>query len=348
MRSAASPDLIPPAFAERFRPFVLGFQAAGLPESTLFSAVTSVMTKRGFTSFDELMQSGDLPDVWAEATATLPPFATLLAGAAVPLGAFAVVDYLAASCASMAEGIERLGRYLRIIRNGISFDIQVTTTDARIDFIDERAGDTFFDEWTTGVTVQRFRDSTRIPFDVREARFRSSPCNPDMGKARAFLGCDPVLGAKVGGFSVPIDAWRAPLILSNEPMRQSLEAHAERLLQESSAGTSEMRLRVRKAAMDELRGGDPSIQFVAKKLKVTPRTLQRRLSDEGASYQTVLDELRADLADRYLETEGLSVTEVAFLLGYAEASSFARAYRRWKGTSPIQTRRQSETRKSAQ
>lgn len=348
MRPAASSDLIPPELAERFRPFLLGYQAAGLSESTIWRAVARTMRTRGFASFDELLKSGELPDVWPAAVETLPSFSTLLAGAAVPLGAFAVVDYLAASCASMAEGIERLGRYMRLIRNGITFDIRVGDTDARIDFIDERAHDTFFDEWTTGVTVQRFRDSTRIPFDVREARFRSSPERPEMSKARAFLGCDPVLGAKIGGFSVGIDVWRAPLVLSNEPMRQSLEAHAERLLQESSAGTSEMRLRVRKAAMEELRGGDPSIQFVAKKLNVTARTLQRRLSDEGASYQTVLDELRADLADRYLETEGLSVTEVAFLLGYAEPSSFARAYRRWKGTSPIRTRRQSETRKSAQ
>ncbi len=348
MCPAASPDVIPPELAERFRPFVLGFQAIGVSERTVWQALVRAMTARGLGSLDELMSSGQLPDVWPEAVATFPPFSTLLAGAAVPLGAFAVVDYLAASCASMAEGIERLGRYLRIIRNGISFDIRAGTTEARIDFLDERADDTFFDEWTIGVTVQRFRASTGIPFDVREARFRSAPKGADTSKARAFLGCDPVLGAKVGGFSVGIDVWNAPLILSNEPMRQSLEAHAERLLHESMAENAETRLRVRRAAMEELRGGDPSIQCVAKKLKMTPRTLQRRLSDEGASYQTVLDELRASLADRYLEVEGLSVTEVAFLLGYAEASSFARAYRRWTGKSPVRARRHGETRKSAQ
>jgi AraC-like DNA-binding protein len=124
-------------------------------------------------------------------------------------------------------------------------------------------------------------------------------------------------------------------------MRESLEAHAERLSREHADDPSELRRRLRDAIVAELRGGDPATQTVAKRLGVSVRTLQRKLAEEGLSFQTVVDETRAELADRYLETEGLSVTEVAFLLGYAESSSFARAYKRWRGRTPVESRRQS-------
>ncbi len=332
---------VPDTFAERFSPIVLGFNAAGHSTEALWQIFQRVMTRRGFATFDDLVCEGKSAvfGMWSEALTSLPPFASLLAGASVPIGAYAVVDYLAASCDSMAEGVERLARYFKLIRPGIRFVLEVGDV-ARVDFVDERPHDTFFDEWTTGVTIQRFRVSTGKTFPLHEARFRSKhDPGPDVDRARAFLGCEPTMGARVGGFSVDLATWNAPLVLRNERMRESLEAHAERLLRENLEAQGETQQRVREAVARELRGGDPSVQSVAKKLAMTPRTLQRRLSDEGVSYQSVVDALRAELADRYIEGEGLSITEVAFLLGYAEASSFARAYRRWKGKSPIETRR---------
>ncbi len=57
------------------------------------------------------------------------------------------------------------------------------------------------------------------------------------------------------------------------------------------------------------------------------------------SHAAIVEEVRAELADRYLDSERLSVTEVAFLLGYSDASAFARAYKRWRGKSPAESRR---------
>ena len=73
---------------------------------------------------------------------------------------------------------------------------------------------------------------------------------------------------------------------------------------------------------------------VAAGIGLSTRTLRRRLAAEGASYQGVLDEVRESLAERMLATGRLTVEDVAQRLGYAEASSFIHAFRRWKGTTP--------------
>ncbi|MCZ4500691.1 MAG: Transcriptional regulator, AraC family [Marmoricola sp.] len=79
---------------------------------------------------------------------------------------------------------------------------------------------------------------------------------------------------------------------------------------------------------------DPSVRGVAAALLVADRTLRRRLAAEGTSFQGVLDDVRAALAARLLATGSLSVAEVAVRLGYADATTFIRAYRRWHGTTP--------------
>jgi AraC-like DNA-binding protein len=83
------------------------------------------------------------------------------------------------------------------------------------------------------------------------------------------------------------------------------------------------------------RGGDwPGIERVAAELAVSPATLRRRLHDEGASWQRVKDGLRRDLAVHQLMRPGRSVAEIAQALGFDDASSFHRAFRKWTGAAP--------------
>jgi len=73
---------------------------------------------------------------------------------------------------------------------------------------------------------------------------------------------------------------------------------------------------------------------------VSTRTLQRRLRGEGTSFKAVVDTTRESLARHYLRRTHLSSTEIAYLLGFDEASSFFRAFQRWTGTTPETLRRQ--------
>ena len=88
----------------------------------------------------------------------------------------------------------------------------------------------------------------------------------------------------------------------------------------------------------QLPHGEPTLEQVADALGMSSGSLQRRLRTEGVSFTALLEKLRCQLARHYLQQPALSVSEMAFLLGYSEISAFSRAFRRWFGLSPQQYR----------
>ncbi len=96
---------------------------------------------------------------------------------------------------------------------------------------------------------------------------------------------------------------------------------------------------VKRCIMDKLPEREPVVAEVAAKLRMSPRSLQRRLRSEGTSFAAVLSELRRDQALRYLQEGQLSIGEVAFLLGFLDVTAFHRAFKRWTGSTPAQHRR---------
>jgi len=80
------------------------------------------------------------------------------------------------------------------------------------------------------------------------------------------------------------------------------------------------------------------VEDVARSLGMSERTLARRLSDEGLSFTEILQQLRRDLAVRYLDDRKLHVSKIAWLLGFHEVSAFTHAFKRWTGKTPRQMR----------
>ena len=89
-----------------------------------------------------------------------------------------------------------------------------------------------------------------------------------------------------------------------------------------------------------LAGKRPTLQDVAQELGLSARTLQRRLTDSGLTFQQVVEETRRELARHYLKQRAVELNEAAFLLGFADANSFFRAFQNWEGTSPGEWRTQ--------
>lgn len=129
----------------------------------------------------------------------------------------------------------------------------------------------------------------------------------------------------------------APIMTADYQLLRLLVAHA----QEKSAqwqqqhGFSSI---VRQSMIQLVRPEFPTIEQVAQHLNLSLRTLQRRLSAEGLTYKQLLEEVRKDFALSYLRKPELSVSEVAYLLGYADTSAFSRAFKRWLHISPQQWR----------
>lgn len=95
---------------------------------------------------------------------------------------------------------------------------------------------------------------------------------------------------------------------------------------------------VRTVVQRRLAGQRPKIQDVARELHISSRTLQRRLQENGYSFQQVLEEARRELARHYLIYSPLELTETAYLLGYEDSNSFVRAFRGWEGVPPAHWR----------
>jgi AraC-like DNA-binding protein len=102
--------------------------------------------------------------------------------------------------------------------------------------------------------------------------------------------------------------------------------------------------RVRIAIQQKLTGRHPTIEDIADTLHVSSRTLQRRLQDEGSSFQRALEEARHQLAREYLNNSVLELNEAAYLLGYNDSNSFVRAFRTWEGVPPARWREQQRIR----
>ncbi len=112
-----------------------------------------------------------------------------------------------------------------------------------------------------------------------------------------------------------------------------LSERANALLKELEASTS-VRARVESQLMPILHTGDADMDRVAAKLGLGRRTLQRKLSAEGTSFEKVLDALRHRLALDYLSGRKVSVNETAYLVGFSEPAAFSRAVKRWTGQNP--------------
>lgn len=132
------------------------------------------------------------------------------------------------------------------------------------------------------------------------------------------------------------DASRA-FLTSNAQMWDFFEDNLKQRLKDldSSASTSD---RVRAVLVESLPSGESSIEAISKRLSMSKRTLQRKLTEEAETYQSLLQAVRTELADHYLKKSQLSLGEISFMLGFQESNSFIRAYSNWKGISPGQYR----------
>jgi AraC-like DNA-binding protein len=94
--------------------------------------------------------------------------------------------------------------------------------------------------------------------------------------------------------------------------------------------------------MRALHGGDPDRDVVAKRLGMSPRTLQRRLGERDTTYKDLLDTCRKALAEEHLKRNDLALCEIAYLLGFSDQSVFNRALKRWTGEPLLEFRFQAQ------
>ncbi len=180
------------------------------------------------------------------------------------------------------------------------------------------------------VTIAREGTGTKIkPVRVELVQPRSH-----VKSLEKHFGCPVVCGASRNAIVFRAKDAALPFVTRNAELLEMLAPQFEQDLQASSPQEDHFLDLVRGAIQQRLTGHRPIVDDVAKDLHMSSRTLQRRLQEFGSSYQRVLDDARHQMARYYLSNSVLELTEAAYLLGYEDASSFARAFRTWEGMPP--------------
>jgi len=157
------------------------------------------------------------------------------------------------------------------------------------------------------------------------------------------LRCKPA--KTYGNARLAFDAafWYEPIVLADYALQRELIQKAE-AVQRNGAKPQSLSENVTAWLMSNAYLGMPSLEQLAANFNTSTRSLQRRLREEGVTYQQLTDTMRQSLAFHYLRSGQYAVKEVAYILGYNELSAFTRAFRRWTGTTPARFKSTGATR----
>jgi AraC-like DNA-binding protein len=178
--------------------------------------------------------------------------------------------------------------------------------------------------------AKAMRDITGNPIESLRAHFRH-PEPEDCSEHEEFFGERPEFGADIDGLSFDSSVLELGVLHADEGLSRYLSSQLESMMAKLEPTLLE---RTRIAISDALPVGPPRIDQIAQRLAMSPRSLQRKLRDEGASFTNVIDEVRQELAESLLSEPSRSVAETCYLLGFSEPRAFHRAFKRWTGQTP--------------
>jgi AraC-like DNA-binding protein len=169
-----------------------------------------------------------------------------------------------------------------------------------------------------------------VPASVRFAHYRSGAHS----EIAAYFGGNVEFAAGADELAFTNTANDLKLVSADPHLNKLLVAQFEELLSRRPTKQGSFRAAVENAIAPLLPHGNANAAEIAKRLGLSQRTAARRLSSEGWSFSKVLEDLRSDLARQYLLDPDLSISRIAWLLGYQEVSAFTHAFKRWTGKTP--------------
>jgi AraC-like DNA-binding protein len=265
------------------------------------------------------------------------PAIALEFGRSVHMQEFSILGLIFHACETVLDAIVQANRYGQLV-----IDVDVGPADRfqwrrrgpQLWLVDSRPNPNDFPELTE-VTFGRFMRLTR-PFWDTPLVTEVHVTHPAPGYAadyERFFEVPTRFATEWNAMRVEEGRLRQRIAVQPRFAFGILSQHAEQLLR-TLEGSKSTRGRVESLLMPILHTGTASMDLVAAKLAVSRQTLYRQLKAEGVTFETVLDELRHQLAVHYLAGERASVNETAYLVGFSEPAAFSRAFKRWTGSNP--------------
>jgi AraC-like DNA-binding protein len=251
--------------------------------------------------------------------------------------------YVAASSETLDDVLQRAARYSSTANEGLSLKYRVGP-DIRIELgyvgvarhLDRQQIECFM---TVLLRLCRQLTGLRlVPNRLRLVHRRNS----DRSEFSAYFGGNVDFSASVDELTFARRTKDMVVVRADRYLNRLLVASCEEALSRRPTSRGSFRSTVENAIVPLLPHGKARAPEIAKRLGLSQRTCARRLSSEGLTFSQVLDALRGGLARQYLADQDLSISRIAWLLGYQEVSAFTHAFKRWTGQTPREARSQEE------
>jgi AraC-like DNA-binding protein len=247
--------------------------------------------------------------------------------------------YVMASSRTLGEALKRLARYSTVTNEALVFGYRegnrlvINLSYSGV----PRHSDRHQVEFCMFAAIRICRLLTGlnlVPLNFSIAHHRSG----DISEMVRFVGTRVEFGADADELALDVDARELPLVHADSYLNDLLLKYCEAALTGRRDDASQLRTRVENAISSLLPHGRALVGDVARSLAMSERTLGRKLADEGLNFTEILQQLRRDLAVRYLSDRKLHVSKIAWLLGFRDVSAFTHAFKRWMGQTPSQMR----------
>jgi len=250
-----------------------------------------------------------------------------------------LLHYVLASSDVLGEALQRVARYSRLANEGISLRYsEGKHAVVGFEYVGvARRSDRHQIEFYMATVVRAARllvGRNLVPRYVKLTHRREE----DSSELDAYMGVKVELGAAVDEIGLPAGVKDMPIVSADPYLHKLLIAYCEEALAQRAPSAGSLRSTVENTMAPLLPHGRARVGDIAKRLGMSQRTLARRLAAEGLTFGQVLDQLRSDLARKYVGESGLSISQIAWLLGYQEASAFTHAFKRWTGRTPREAR----------
>ncbi|MGZ3184637.1 MAG: AraC family transcriptional regulator [Telluria sp.] len=262
------------------------------------------------------------------------PHFGLHVGERVKLGTYSVYGLILLSCRDFGHVFEQTIRYEQLAHDLGRSVMHLDGPVAQYEWVSNYpqgtrhlaesvfAGIRVFSTWLAG---------TELPGAQLEF---AHALDADVFEYERIFGTTPRFGCASNKAVFPAQLLQWPVPNADVRLYPVLQQHAEQLLRQRSVADTGIAAQVHAAIIRNLAHDRVRLGAIAEELGLSPRTLQRKLSEAGASFQQVLDQARYALAVDYLRQPGLSLVDIAFLLGYQEQSAFTHAFKEWSGLNP--------------
>lgn len=245
------------------------------------------------------------------------------------------IYYIAASSETLGTAVQGIARYSALVNESVRLEPHFGGA-LRIEFgfvgVSRQSDRHQMEGWITAI----FRCCRQItgrelhPLAIRLQHRRIA----ESTEIESYFGRIIQFGADKDELSFPARATKLPVSNADRFLNRLLVKYCDDVLARRKTRSGALRADVENAVAALLPHGPTRFETVARKLGVSPRTLRRKLSAEGVTFAGILDDLRFALAKRYLAERDLSISRIAWLLGYTEVSAFSHAFRRWTGRTP--------------